>query len=116
MKLFTMISILIICNFALAENPEELAKRGCIPRRDATTGEVSSYVCNVTIRELKNLNDIISKNDLSAQTDLSTLLAQITLKPARDPKTGKSLFQVTKIEKGSAWEKSGLKVGDLVTK
>lgn len=157
MKLCTFVAILMACNFALAESAEDLGKRGCIPRRDITTGEISGYDCNVTqnshekmamqnledakkvemknisssdmqihnqlkttneyetaIGEVKNLNDIISKKDLAAQTNLSALLAQIKLKQVKDPKTGKSLFQVTKIEKGSVWEKSGLKVGELV--
>jgi hypothetical protein len=157
MKLIAILSIVIASNFALAETDAELAQRGCIPRRDATTGNISGYDCNVaqenngkmemqqlgkprkvqmknissemqmynkinntneassTSQEVKNLNEIISKNDLSAKTDLSTLLSQLTLKPIKNPKTGKSLFQVTKIDKGSVWEKSGLKVGDLVT-
>lgn len=70
---------------------------------------------SATTAEIKNLNEIISKSNLSSQSDLATLLSQLTLKPVKDQKSGKSLFQVTKIEAGSIWEKSGLKVGDLVT-
>ena len=42
-----LISIFIVCNFALAESEADLVKKGCIPRRNATTGEVSGFDCDV---------------------------------------------------------------------
>lgn len=47
MKFITILSILIASSFALAETDAELAQRGCIPRRDAATGNISGYDCNV---------------------------------------------------------------------
>ena len=47
MKLFMLISIFIVCNFALAESEADLVKKGCIPRRNATTGEISGFDCDV---------------------------------------------------------------------
>ncbi len=63
--------------------------------------------------EVKDLGPIMKK--ASATESLSNLLEQISLAPAKDPKTGKNVFKVTKIKKGSVYEREGIKVGDLVT-
>lgn len=47
MKLSALVFLFIGFNLAQAESPTELAQKGCIPRRDATTGNISSYDCNV---------------------------------------------------------------------
>ncbi len=65
--------------------------------------------------ETKDLKKIITKATAVESEDLGRLLNQVTLVPAKDPQTGKTVFKVTKIEKGSVYEREGLKVGDLVT-
>lgn len=62
MKLLTIIPILIACNLSLAESDTDLAKRGCLPRRDTTTGNISGYDCNIAQNtngkmEMKNLGN-----------------------------------------------------------
>ena len=65
--------------------------------------------------EFKYINDIMSKTSPSDFNDLKKLLKQISITPAhKDPKTGIQLFKVMMVEKGSIFEKAGLKVGDLV--
>lgn len=70
MKLLTIISILITCSFALAESDADLVKKGCLPRTDATNGNISGYDCNVTqsingkmeMQNLRNAKKVQLKN------------------------------------------------------
>lgn len=43
------------------------------------------------------------------------LLEQINLIPTTDPQTNKRVFKISRIQKGSLFERAGLKVGDLVS-
>jgi hypothetical protein len=57
----------------------------------------------------KVLNDILSKATPAEQNDLPKLLSQIRMKPAAN-----SMMQVTHVEKGSVFDREGIKVGDLI--
>jgi len=63
---------------------------------------------------IKKLSEIISKNATTTKTTLSKLLSQLTLQPIQDTQSAHSFFKVIKVEKGSIWEKEGIKAGDLV--
>ncbi len=60
--------------------------------------------------EPKNLNTVMAKATPQELNDLSLLLKQITLKPA-----GNSLMEVVRVEKGSVYDREGIKVGDLLS-
>lgn len=59
--------------------------------------------------ELKNLNDVLSKATQQEMSDLPKLLKQIRLQPA-----GNSLMKVVEVEKGSVYDREGIKVGELI--
>jgi type II secretory pathway component PulC len=60
--------------------------------------------------EPKNLNAVMAKATPQELNDLSLLLKQITLKPA-----GNSMMEVVRFEKGSVFDREGIKVGDLLS-
>lgn len=64
--------------------------------------------------EIKHLDDITQQASVEEKSDLKRLLEQIQLAPERDPDTGKHVFRVTAVEPGSVYDRSGIKVGDLV--
>ncbi len=45
---------------------------------------------------------------------LSVLLQQIRFEPVSSPGHSKPIIKITKVEKGSMWEKEGFQAGDLV--
>jgi hypothetical protein len=57
------------------------------------------------------------------QKDLGTLLQQIRIVPAKDssgkiildPQTGNSILRVMAVEKGSVYDREGVRVGDLIS-
>lgn len=59
--------------------------------------------------EPKNLNDVLSKATPQEMHDLPKLLKQIRMEPVEN-----SLMRVTEVEKGSVYEREGIKVGDLI--
>lgn len=59
--------------------------------------------------EYRNLNDVIAKASQEEMSDLPKLLKQIRLVPAEN-----SLMRVTQVDKGSVYEREGIKVGDLL--
>lgn len=65
--------------------------------------------------EIKQLNDILSKATAEETQNLPKLLQQIQLSPTKDPKTGQSVMKVVKVEKGSLFDREGVKVGDLLS-
>jgi len=65
--------------------------------------------------DVRYLDDVIAMGTAEEQSDLAKLLGQIELKPTKDPQSGKFLFQVKKVEKGSVYDRAGLKVGDFVS-
>ncbi len=65
--------------------------------------------------EIRDLNTMMKKASSEETKDLIGLLSSVSLSPTKNKNNGKLVFKVTKIEKGSFWEKQGLKVGDLVT-
>jgi hypothetical protein len=69
---------------------------------------------NVALGEIVNLNEIIRKADTNETKSLTKLLSDISLKPATDPLTGKSVFKVDKVAAGSVYDKAGVRAGDLV--
>lgn len=76
---------------------------------------VFSLYAAVALGEVKSLKTLVNKATEEEKKDLVKLLDQISLKPKKDPKTGKMVFEVTKIQKGSVFEREGLKLGDLVS-
>lgn len=70
---------------------------------------------SVSFAGTHDLNATLAKASAEEKSDLTKLLQQISMVPSKDPQTGKSIFKVTKVEKGSFWEKQGYKVGDLVS-
>jgi len=72
------------------------------------------FVGSAAFAEMKSVNAIMKKANAEEQKDLSKLLSQITLAPTKDPTSGKPVFKVIQITKGSIYEREGLKVGDLV--
>jgi len=72
------------------------------------------FQANYASAEVKYLDDVIQQASPSQTQDLSKLLNDIKLSPTTDPKTGNSIYSVTKVVAGSIYEKAGIKVGDLV--
>jgi len=64
--------------------------------------------------EVKDLNVVIAKGTPVEAKDLGKLLGQILLVPAKIQRSNQSVFKVTKVEKGSVFEREGIRVGDLV--
>jgi hypothetical protein len=64
--------------------------------------------------EVKRLDDIMAKATPEEKNDLGNLLKQIRIVPAKDPSTGQSVFRVVAVEKGSVYDREGVKAGDLV--
>ncbi len=60
--------------------------------------------------EPKNLNAVMAKATPQELNDLSLLLKQITLKPV-----GNSMMEVVQVERGSVYDREGIKVGDLLS-
>lgn len=63
---------------------------------------------------IKNLSDSVAQATSKEKKDMGKLLTDISLAPAVDPKTGRNVLQVASIAKGSVYERTGIKVGDLV--
>jgi len=64
--------------------------------------------------DIPSLNAMMEKATADEANDLDQLFDQISVVPTKDAKTGKTLYKVTKVEKGSVYEHEGVKVGDLV--
>lgn len=64
--------------------------------------------------EVKDLDQALVKANLQETRDLASALKQIQMVPAKDPETGKSVMKVIKVERGSIYDRAGIKVGDLV--
>jgi len=67
-----------------------------------------------TIAEYKDLNPIIKKAAKNG-ADLKQLLKAIKLEPTQKYEDGKRLIKVTHVQKGSVYDRGGVKVGDMVT-
>ncbi|HAG91870.1 MAG TPA: hypothetical protein DCL41_08365 [Bdellovibrionales bacterium] len=65
--------------------------------------------------QVKDLNQIISKASTAEMANLGKLMQQIHLVPAKGPNGTKNVFKVVSVEKGSLYEREGIKAGDLVT-
>jgi hypothetical protein len=73
-------------------------------------------ICSsISIAKVQNLNVALAAASAEEKSDLAKLLKQVTMVPTQEKKDGKTLFKVTKIEKGSIWERLGWKVGDVVS-
>lgn len=64
---------------------------------------------------VKDWNMLLSKATLQEKNDLGKVLQQIRMIPAKDPSTGKSVFKVIAVEKGSVFEREGVRTGDLIS-
>ncbi len=63
-----------------------------------------------------NMQEVMKKAVTAGKTPVTTLLKQFKLKPLTTPTAdGRTRYQITFIEKGSYFEKQGLKAGDIVT-
>lgn len=69
---------------------------------------------SVSMAKVQDMNAMLKSATAEEQSDLAKLLMQVTLVPTGKKQSGKTLFKVTKVEKGSMWERQGLKAGDLV--
>lgn len=67
---------------------------------------------NAAVRDWESL---ISKATPEEQSDPGKILRQIRIVPAKDPNTGKVLFKVVAVEKGSVFDREGVQVGDLLS-
>lgn len=76
---------------------------------------VLSLILSVASADVINIKPIIEKGMKIEKTNPGTLLKQITMKPAKDSTRDNPRFEVMKIEKGSIYEREGVKVGDIVT-
>ena len=73
--------------------------------------------------EAKSLDEIMAQANEQEKNNLGQLLTQVRVVPAKDSSgnvileqgTGKPLFKVLAIEKGSVYDREGLRVGDLVS-
>lgn len=65
--------------------------------------------------KIRNLNSVMAKATPEETANLTNLLKQVTLIPIKDPDTGRPMLKVSKVQKGSFWEKQGLKEGDLLS-
>jgi len=63
---------------------------------------------------VKNLSDSLAQATNAEKNNLGRLLTDISLAPAVDPQTGKNVHQVASVAPGSVYERTGIKVGDLV--
>ncbi|MEK6555488.1 MAG: hypothetical protein AABZ31_09625 [Bdellovibrionota bacterium] len=63
---------------------------------------------------IKNLSDSVAKATAKEKSNLGKLLTDISLAPAVDPATGKNVMVVGSVAKGSVYERTGIKAGDLV--
>ena len=63
--------------------------------------------------KVQDMNAMLTSATSEEKNDLAKLLMQVTLVPTGKKQGGKTLFKVTKVEKGSMWERQGLKVGDF---
>ncbi len=71
--------------------------------------------CSISSAKNHDMNTTLSQATNKEKSDLSKLLTQVTIVATKEKQNGKMLFKVTKVEKGSMWERLGWKVGDLVT-
>ncbi|NJL26014.1 MAG: hypothetical protein HC902_13170 [Calothrix sp. SM1_5_4] len=77
-----------------------------VERREPAAGNAS---------EVKDWNTLLSKATPQERGDLGKVLQQIRMVPAKDPATGKSVFKVMAVEKGSVFDREGVRAGDLVS-
>lgn len=68
-------------------------------------------ISNAKVKDISNYMDFATKEEKS---DLIKLLQQIKLVPAKDPDSGRQVLKVASLDKGSVYDRIGLKVGDLV--
>lgn len=64
--------------------------------------------------ETKYLDDVLATATAQEKADLGKVLQQIQMVPAEDPQTHKRVFKVLRVDKGSVYERAGIKVGDFV--
>ena len=72
-------------------------------------------VCAISSAKTQDMNAAISAATPQEKNDLFKLMTQITMVPTKETQNGKPLFKITKIAKGSFWERMGWKVGDFVS-
>ncbi len=81
--------------------------------KDNTLNLKQSLNSNKT--QFKYLDDIMAKASPDDLKNMEKVLMQLSFAPShKDPTSGTQLFKVTMVEKGSIFEKAGLKVGDLI--
>lgn len=67
-----------------------------------------------SLAKTQDMNSTLASTTNEEKNDLAKLLTQVNMVPTKEKQNGKMLFKVTKVEKGSMWERLGWKVGDLV--
>lgn len=65
--------------------------------------------------ELKNWDAILAKATPQEKSDLGKILQQIRMVPAKDPLSGKQVYKVMAVEKGSVFDREGVQKGDLIS-
>lgn len=61
------------------------------------------------------IDEITAKATPDEKAHISQLLNQIAFKEEKDPKTQQVTTRVIRVEKGSVYERNGVKVGDPIT-
>ena len=67
-----------------------------------------------SMAKVQDMNAMLSFATVEEKSDLAKLLMQVSFVPTGRKQDGKNIFNVTKVKKGSMWERYGLKVGDQV--
>lgn len=65
--------------------------------------------------EVKNWDGLIAGATAEEKNNLGKLIQQIRMVPAKDPQSGKSVFKVVAVEKGSVFDRQGVRAGDLIS-
>lgn len=62
----------------------------------------------------KSLNELFADIPKNETQDMGKLMNQIRMVPVKNPKVESPVFKVVFVEKGSVFERKGVKVGDLM--
>ncbi len=69
---------------------------------------------HLVFADVKYLDDVMAQATDEETKDLAKLLMQVQTVSTRDPQTGQMWQKVVRVEKGSVYERAGVKKGDLL--
>lgn len=70
------------------------------------------FSSSLAFAETYTMNAVMEKATEKERSDLPGLLKAARMKPETDPKTGKAMMKVVSVEKGSVYDRLGVKPGD----